>query len=150
MADKRGTLERCAEGLALALLPLEELLSAEHLPFLLVEIGLDEAPNLGRDPGLQAKLLEAIAPILQLPAEIEALIVAVEAEDVGKIILSAGKLIEIIARFAAASAPSQSSSRKAARIGAAVALVEPTGRSPRCPHAVAQIAVAAKKARATA
>jgi len=100
LAEKQGTIERAAEGLAMALLPLEELLAPENLPFLLVELGLDKAVALGPDAALEKAIADAIARLLELPSEIQVLADAVSANDTGKIIESAAKLIEIVARFA--------------------------------------------------
>jgi hypothetical protein len=101
MADQRGTLEILAEDVGLALLPIEDMVSVDNLPFLMIELGLDQPGAIPNDPTLQQKLADAITQLLTLPQAIDDLVDAAKNDDTGKILSTVATIIEAIAKFAA-------------------------------------------------
>src|SRR5438270_7335399 len=102
MADQRGTLERLAEEVGLALAPLEELLSPENLPRLFIELGLDSAPDLSGNQAFSQQVAAAAQAALALEDGVAAMFGAVDGNDAGKTVVAAQQIVTGIAALTAA------------------------------------------------
>jgi hypothetical protein len=96
VAAARGPLDRAVEELTLALAGLEELLAPARIPALLLELGLEDAPDFTADPGFTQHLADAVQLVIDLGPEAEALVSAVDREDIPALVEHAAKLIETI------------------------------------------------------
>ena len=97
-----GTLERVADLIGQALLPISDVLTKEELPNLLPELGSSISLDLSRDGGFTQKLADAGDAIRKLPQSLDALAAAVEAEDLEKILKNAAELIGEVVKIAEA------------------------------------------------
>src|SRR6266850_878847 len=99
MATEAGTLERLSEELGLALAPLEDLLTADNIRTLFLELGVDDPPSLGGDPAFVQKLGDAVQRAIALGPQIEAVAEAADGDDAGKIVSAAADLLETIIKL---------------------------------------------------
>jgi hypothetical protein len=80
-------------------LPIQALLAPENLRTFLIELGLDDPPDLSSDSGFAQKLSDATLQILSLIPDLTELADAAEAGDNAKIIEAAARLIEKIVKL---------------------------------------------------
>jgi hypothetical protein len=93
---ENGTLEGLATAVGTALLPLGDLLLLDF-PELLVELGLNQPPSgLAADAGTTAKRASGAQSIGDVVATIDALVAALEAQDLTSIASALGRLIQQI------------------------------------------------------
>jgi hypothetical protein len=102
MAQETGTLGALASALSLALLSLKDDLDPDNFPLLLIELGLDDPPSLGGDAQFVQRLGNAVQVIVTLPADLDALAVANDADDAAQMLSAIAKLIDDIARIVSA------------------------------------------------
>ena len=100
MAEQSGTLERVAEAVGVALTPLEGLLAPDNLSTLLIELGLDTPPDLTCDAAFVGKLGDAVAKVLALEPQLEAVSQAVDNGDDSALIEAIGQLLVLVGQLA--------------------------------------------------
>ena len=81
MADETGTLEQIAGGLGDALAELSDIAEPANLAVLLNELGINNAPNLSANTQLAQSLSDVVASATELPARLDALILAAEERE---------------------------------------------------------------------
>lgn len=99
MADQRGTLEQFADELGSALAAIGEVLEVGRFSNLLLELGLDNPPNIGGDNLFEQKLEDAGAQCAALEAAVADLADQVEKDDLNGILNAAAKIVEAVAKL---------------------------------------------------
>lgn len=95
-----GTLERAADLIGQALLPLTEELAQDELPDLLPQLGLSAALDLSGNTAFGQKLTDAGDAIGTLPKNLGDLAASIEAEDLEEILKKAADLITTVKKIA--------------------------------------------------
>ena len=99
MADHSGTLARLADELGSALAAIAEVLDADKLSDLLLELGLEDPPSLGGDSQFVQKLNDASAQCAALEAAVGDLADKTDNEDLAGILNAVTKIAEAIAKL---------------------------------------------------
>jgi hypothetical protein len=99
VADQSGTLAQLADELGSAFAAIGEVLEVDQFSDLLLELGLDNPPNLGGDNQFVQKLNDASAQCGALEAAVADLADQTESEDLTGILDAVAKIIEAIAEL---------------------------------------------------